>query len=145
MTLDCCFCFVLVEPQILIRAAFSISKTGSIDKGNRFGKLAFALYEKFNAKPYLARLSLFYYVAVHVWTKPVEMAVQPLIDAYHAGIESGDVEYAFTCYIISWTIRFPITPLKHLDSILQDISQWSSRSRKRIFVSSSLSGKLFAI
>jgi len=108
------------------------SKTGSLDEGKRIGELAIALYERFSAKAYYARLSMFYYVGVHVWTQPYLQALEPLANAYRIGLETGDVEYASICFNVYWTLRVPIVHLRDLDNEMLDFSKRMESHRQKI-------------
>jgi len=97
--------------------------TGSVDEGYRFGKLAFAVYEKFNAKPYFARMSSIFFESVHCWKKPFQLSLRPLADAYQVGLQTGDVEFSFILFNFSWACRFSITPLRELNDEMHDYSR----------------------
>jgi len=101
------------------------SATGSLDEGNRIGQLALALNEKFKTigRPYLARTRSLYYECVDSWKNPVKLALDPLNEAYHVGIETGDVEFAFICFNYKWVCQFPMTPLRQLADQMHDYSR----------------------
>jgi len=101
-------------------AAAGLCATGSYDEGFRIGQVALALNEMLNAKPFYARMSALYYECVHPWERPLQSAIEPLMNAYSTGIETGDVEFAFVCFNCSWMYRFSQTPLSHLSNQMHD-------------------------
>jgi len=134
--LKCSF-LVLFISDILFEINFwcSLSKIGSLEEGNRIGLIAFALYKKFQAKAYLPRLSMFYYLGVHVRTKPVQLAIDPLEDAWLSGIETGDVEYAGICFNVHWTLRITTTNLRKLDGEMLEFSTRMEGQKTNLLIS----------
>jgi predicted ATPase len=65
-----------------------------INAGYRFGRLGIRLYEKFDTKAWLGRVSAAYYGCVHGWKKPIQEALEPLKYAHRVGLETGDIEFA---------------------------------------------------
>jgi predicted ATPase len=69
-------------------------------EGERIGQLSFSLYEKFDTKAWLARLSVFYFDFVHGWMRPLDSGTERLKEACQAGLESGDIEFALACELV---------------------------------------------
>lgn len=63
-----------------------------MNEGDRYGRLALALLEKFLAKVWLARVYAAVYGVVYSWTRPPHESFEPLKYAYHVGLETGDIE-----------------------------------------------------
>ncbi len=65
-----------------------------IDSGYQFGKLGLSLLERFNAKDLKAKTLLVFNTFVKPWQDGVRETLQPAIDGYQIGLETGDLEYA---------------------------------------------------
>jgi len=95
----------------------------SVQEGYQLGKLAFSLYEKFNARPWFARFTVLYFEGVHCWKKPFETGLESLMVASRVGLSTGDTEFGCMCFSFAWACRYFITPLKELDGQMQDFSR----------------------
>ena len=79
---------------------------GDIDTGYRFGQLALALLAKFDAQEIKASTSFIVHAFVKHWKDHIKETLQPLLDAYRIGLETGDVnlgtlaafDYVFQAY-----------------------------------------------
>ena len=80
-------------------------------EANRLGMLGFSLLRKFNARPWLARISDVYFDLVFGWVRPYGDCRVPLMDAYNAGLQSGDTEFALSCALSPIFMEFGICPL----------------------------------
>jgi hypothetical protein len=92
-------------------------------EANRIGTLGFLLLQKFNAKPWLARMSDVYFDLVFGWVRPFSDCRVPLMDAYNVGLQSGDTEFALSCALSLAFMEFGIRTLpeqEHDISILQE-------------------------
>lgn len=65
-----------------------------IDSGYRFGKLALSLLERLNAKERKAQVLQVINGFINHWKEPVRGTLQPLVAAYQAALETGDIEMA---------------------------------------------------
>jgi predicted ATPase len=63
----------------------------------RYGTLAIKFLERFEAKEYLPRVHAAFYGSICVWRRPVAEVVDPLLEGYKVGIQTGDMEGAFLC------------------------------------------------
>jgi predicted ATPase/tRNA A-37 threonylcarbamoyl transferase component Bud32 len=73
---------------------------GEIEDGYRFGKLALRLLEKLNAKELKAKTFNIVYFLIRHWKEPIRETLQPLLEAYSSGLETGDVEYGTYCAVM---------------------------------------------
>jgi predicted ATPase/signal transduction histidine kinase len=73
---------------------------GEIEDGYRFGKLALRLLEKLNAKELKAKTFNIVYFLIRHWKEPIRETLQPLLEAYSSGLETGDVEYSTYCAVM---------------------------------------------
>jgi len=85
------------------------------DEGYRFGQLGFAIYERFAARAFLARLTALYFDGIHCWKHPAREMFGSLWNAYRVGLETGDVEFALLCAGLPSLSKFDIEPLPLVD------------------------------
>jgi hypothetical protein len=83
----------------------------AFQEANRIGTLGFLILQKFNAKPWLARMSDAYFDLVFSWVRPFADCREPLIEAYSVGMQSGDTEFALSCALSVLFMEFGIRPL----------------------------------
>ncbi|MCP4131101.1 MAG: AAA family ATPase [bacterium] len=67
---------------------------GNINAGYKYGELALNLVEKFNIKKTKSRVWCIVWSMVNHWKRPLRDSLQPLLEAYTAGLETGDLEFA---------------------------------------------------
>ncbi|MGI2906533.1 trifunctional serine/threonine-protein kinase/ATP-binding protein/sensor histidine kinase [Tolypothrix sp. VBCCA 56010] len=67
---------------------------GDIESGYQFGKLAETLLAKFNAKEVKAKIIEVFNATIRHWKEPAREVLKPLLEAYSAGLETGDLEFA---------------------------------------------------
>ncbi|BBM85845.1 hybrid sensor histidine kinase/response regulator [Candidatus Uabimicrobium amorphum] len=67
---------------------------GDMPKAYDFGVLGLKLIEKFNAKGWYAQLYTPHYALIVPWNKHIQHTMQPLVDSFHIGMETGAIEYA---------------------------------------------------
>jgi len=67
---------------------------GDIPTGSRFGELAQRLQHIPGAEAYRARTLITINFFVTHWTQHARTTLEPLLEAYHIGVETGDFEYA---------------------------------------------------
>lgn len=80
--------------------------TGEIDQGYEFGRLAIRILDRFNARELYARTLLAVNSLGRHWKDHYRESLDPSLDGYQRGLETGDLEYAsynavMYCYI-SW-------------------------------------------
>mmetsp|Transcript_4715 Transcript_4715/g.11739 ORF Transcript_4715/g.11739 Transcript_4715/m.11739 type:complete len:437 (-) Transcript_4715:103-1413(-) len=81
----------------------------------RFGQLALALYRKFGARSYMARVCALYYDGVHCWKRSPSEMFTTLTQASQVGMETGDTEFGLLCAgLPAWT-KLSFTPLHEID------------------------------
>ncbi len=68
--------------------------TGDTDTGHQLGQLAIALLNQLDAKTLKAKTFTIVYSMTHHWQQPLSASLDPLLDGYHSGLETGDLEYA---------------------------------------------------
>jgi predicted ATPase/signal transduction histidine kinase len=76
-----------------------LSTTSDTATGHRFGQLAIQLLEQFNAKSIQAKTFTIVYGMTTHWQQPLAATLDPLMEGYHAGVETGDFEYASYCLL----------------------------------------------
>ncbi|MCC3471405.1 MAG: AAA family ATPase [Microcoleus sp. PH2017_15_JOR_U_A] len=68
--------------------------SGEFDAGYQFGQLALQLLERFKDRIFKARISVVYQGYIRHWREPLRDTSSFCMEAYHSGIETGDLEYA---------------------------------------------------
>lgn len=71
------------------------SDDGNRKQNYRYGKLAVILQEKLVAPEYDCRVLTYVYVLLNHWQEPLQKSLAPLLSARSAGMENGDIDYAF--------------------------------------------------
>lgn len=108
----------------------------SFKEADRLGMIGFSLLQKFDAKPWLARISSIYYDRVFSWVRPFADCRLPLKEAYNVGLQFGDTELAVCCAIYPLLIEFeirPIAAMEHDFEILLDrISLYGLRNFEKL-------------
>lgn len=69
---------------------------GDIPAGERMGRQALQLLQRFKARPLEAKILNLYYVFVAHWTRPLRESLTELPRGFQSGIDHGDFEYG--CY-----------------------------------------------
>ena len=67
---------------------------GRIEEGIRWGNLGYRVYDQLNARRFEAPLLVSYNIFLRHWKEPVRQTLRPLQRAWHAGLETGDQEFA---------------------------------------------------
>jgi diguanylate cyclase (GGDEF)-like protein/PAS domain S-box-containing protein len=75
-----------------------------IEAGYQFGSLALDLLDKFQARELKARTLMIVNTHIKHWHEPIRNTLQPLLEAYQSGLETGEIEFAVTsanayCYM----------------------------------------------
>ncbi|MGB3532624.1 MAG: AAA family ATPase [Microcoleaceae cyanobacterium] len=72
----------------------SCGVTGEIESGFQFGQLALKLLNKFNTKAIQAKVIFVVNAFINHWKNSATSTLNHLLDAYHTGLETGELEYA---------------------------------------------------
>lgn len=67
---------------------------GDIDKGYRFGIMAQGMLSKLHPHEYKAKSIYSFHTFIWHWKQDVKQGLRPFLDAYQAGLETGDLEFA---------------------------------------------------
>lgn len=95
---------------------------GDISTGHRFGKLALQVLDDFNAVEIMSRTLSMVYNFVWHWAAPLRETLAPLLEAYHAGIDTGELEFAgYSIFIYCNYSFFAGNPL---DTVEQETAQY---------------------
>ena len=80
------------------------------------------MYDKFDNKAWLGRISAWFYGSVCIWKKPVRMIFLPLKNAHRVALELGDIDFAMlNANIYCWE-SFDISSLTKLEKIIVGFS-----------------------
>ena len=96
---------------------------GDIQSGYQFGKLALSLLEQVNAKEVKTRTMQVVYSFISHWQEPVSETLQPLLEAYQNGLETGDLEYAAYCLAVYCLHSYFIG--KELEKLEQEMESYT--------------------
>ena len=77
--------------------------------------IGFSLLRKFDAKPWVARISSIYYERVFGWVRSFADCRLPLKDAYDVGLQYGDTEVAVCCAVYPLCIELEIRPIAAME------------------------------
>ncbi len=91
-----------------------------IERGYKFGQLALRLLQRFDANEVFTRNYFQYYGFIHHWKHPLSETLSPLLEAYHAGLETGDFEFA--CYSVSYHLMNSYYAGRNLDELASEIT-----------------------
>lgn len=67
---------------------------GDMKRAYDFGLLGLQLVEKFGAREWLTQLYTPHYALIVPWNEHTRITLQPLLESYHIGFETGAIEYA---------------------------------------------------
>jgi predicted ATPase/signal transduction histidine kinase len=101
---------------------------GDIESSYQFGKLAATLVDKFNAKEVKAKIMLVFYTSIWHWKQHTRLILKPLLEAYSAGIEIGDLEY--TAYYLNAYSYSSYFIGKELSGLEREIATYSNVIRE---------------
>jgi predicted ATPase/signal transduction histidine kinase len=119
---------------------------GNIEEGNRVGQLALGLLSKLKSKEFRASTINMVYPFVKPWKYHVQKSLDPLLDGYHCGLETGALEYAAYCAYnycsLSFFLGKELTALeqemKGYDRALAQLKQEVAHNYLRVFYQSVL-------
>lgn len=88
-----------------------------MDRGYRFGQLSLDLVHQLMATSIKAKVVQVTQGFVTVWKKHPEEVLPSFVAGHHAGLESGDLEFAaYTCHMIGFFNLWMGTPLEQVDA-----------------------------
>ncbi len=77
---------------------------GNINTGHEWGKLSLSIIEKFNIKESKSRVLAVVWYFINHWKRSLRDSINPLLEGYQIGLETGDLEFAAinaSCYSYS--------------------------------------------
>ncbi|HYQ16788.1 MAG TPA: AAA family ATPase, partial [Polyangiaceae bacterium] len=100
-------------------ASFAITLSGvlgDIRSGAVFGKLGYETLEQTRAETFRVKVLFVLYVFIKHWTEPLSSCAAPLLGAYHAGMEAGNLVGAtWSAYYRLLWLYFTARPLGELE------------------------------
>ncbi|MEH2252205.1 AAA family ATPase [Nostoc sp.] len=89
---------VPVSPFVYALYGFILCRTvGDIESGYKFGQLALKQLSQPNTQALKAKTLLSVNIFIAHWKKHSRETLQPFIEGYHSGLETGDLEFAAYC------------------------------------------------
>ncbi|WNZ25110.1 AAA family ATPase [Leptolyngbya sp. NK1-12] len=76
-----------------------LATQGDTQTAYRFGQLAIELLEHLDARTLKPKTFTIVYGMTTHWQQPLSDSLEPLLEAYHNGLEVGDIEYAAYCIL----------------------------------------------
>ncbi len=95
---------------------------GDIDSGYQFGQLAVRLLQNFDARAIKAKVYFLFNTFIRHWKEHVKETTESLLDAFHSGLETGDIEYA--CYAVNGFSQHLLWSGEPLESLVQSQTQY---------------------
>ncbi len=93
------------------------SGLGDFQTGYQFGRLALEVSKKFNSLAYECKSDLLLGNWIHSWSQPLREAKQYNLDGYHAGMASGEMQFAsyniFGYITNSWIDGTPLAEVQN--------------------------------
>jgi len=104
---------------------------GDIPQGYRFGQLALKLLDKFNDKKHRAKTLLVVYDYIVHWQAHVKETLNPFLEAYRSGLETGDIEfaarsamvYAYHSYFLGQELVHLEQEMKSYTAVMRELKQ----------------------
>lgn len=94
----------------------------NIEMGYQFGKLAFDLLDKLNAREFKCKVYSSYGGCILHWKRPVRDTLELMEQAVQSGLESGDVEFA--CYTAPFYSEHLLWAGEYLETVAQKQAQY---------------------
>lgn len=82
------------SPFAFVSYGLSECRRGKRERGYRYGRFALELMKRFDLRFLKAKLNMVFYFFISPWKDPINESLAPLMEAFTAGSESGDFEYA---------------------------------------------------
>ncbi len=82
-------------------AIVKLGVMGDIEKGYQMGKFPVELTAKFRARESSAKINALYNLFIKHWKEPLKETIEPLMDTFRIGLETGDLEFAAYCNMYS--------------------------------------------
>jgi PAS domain S-box-containing protein len=87
----------LVSPFVYALYGFILCRTGDIESGYEFGQLALRQLSRPDTQALKAKTLLSVNIFIIHWKKHFRETLQPLLEGYQSGLETGDSEFAAYC------------------------------------------------
>lgn len=106
---------------------------GDIDSGYKFGRLALNLLERFNNKKTKTKVFFVVMTFVQAWREHIKTTLDPLLEAYQNGLDTGDLVYAaYSLYCHSTNSALIGTELSELEQSMAGCVQTFARLKQEI-------------
>ncbi|MEA5602912.1 AAA family ATPase [Nostoc sp. UHCC 0252] len=113
---------------------------GNIQAGYEFGQLALQVLETFHAQELKARTFFIVETFVNHWHQHTQETIAPLTEAYQAGLETGDIEYAswasYTCSFHGYLIGQELSELEKKMGDYAEVYKQFKQEKPYIYINS---------
>ncbi len=101
---------------------------GEMDEGYRFGQLALKVAELFHVGKSKARTLMVVNLLITHWKRHFKEVLKPVVEGYHRGIETGNIEDAAVCAFIYCSASYHLG--KELSGLSKELDSYSDAIRK---------------
>ncbi|MFB2919651.1 trifunctional serine/threonine-protein kinase/ATP-binding protein/sensor histidine kinase [Aerosakkonema funiforme] len=119
---------------------------GDIDSGYKFGQLALSVLDRFDAYALKAKVISMINGYIIPWKTHAKETIEPLTEAIHSGLETGDIEYAgYSATTYCLAVLFTG---EHLENVAQKYNQYielMSRIKQEFLINYKKIWKQFAL
>ncbi|KAF3883842.1 MULTISPECIES: ATP-binding sensor histidine kinase [Nostocales] len=95
---------------------------GDIESGYKFGQLAIELLDRFDSRKLKSKVYLMFHSNIRQWKEHFQASLIPLQEAFHIGLETGDLEFA--CYSAMTYCDFSFHTDSELETVLYKQTQY---------------------
>ena len=101
---------------------------GEIVPGYRFGSFALDLFEKYYTRELTAKMYNVFFVLIKKWKAHLREALDPLLEAYQKGLETGDLEWAALA-VRGYCLQLFFTG-RNLETVSREIAKYCETLQK---------------
>ncbi|RKZ50837.1 MAG: hypothetical protein DRR08_29880 [Candidatus Parabeggiatoa sp. nov. 2] len=94
-----------------------------IESGYQFGRLGLDLLQRLSEERLKMKTIQVFNVVIRGWKEHVKEALQPLLENYHVGLETGDIEFA--AYSIHYSFSYSYFTSKPLVTLEAEMAQYN--------------------
>ncbi|MEC4816653.1 MAG: AAA family ATPase [Scytonema sp. PMC 1069.18] len=93
-----------------------------IESGYKFGQMAINLLDRFDSRKLKSKIYMIFNGNIRLWKEHFQASLEPLQEAFHVGLESGDLEFA--CYSATTYCDFSFHTDSELETVLSKQTQY---------------------
>ncbi|MBK8884551.1 MAG: hypothetical protein IPN67_19995 [Bacteroidales bacterium] len=109
-------------------AIVKLGVEGDIEEGYKMGKFPIELTAKFKSRESSAKIHSLYNLFIKHWKDPLKETIEPLMETFRVGLETGDLEFA--AYCIMYSSVHALFCGKELDSVNAEMKENIEKVKK---------------